>query len=169
MAVFLAGAVTGGVLVFALREPRERIVERIVAAVPASASAAPSAYTPEATRTPATATVIAPEPSASSAPAESAALPARVSDSLAAERALLDPARTALGRGDGESALDAVHKHETRFAAGKLAEEREAIAVQALVVLHRMDEARARATRFQQRYPGSVLAPSVAAALESSP
>jgi hypothetical protein len=62
-----------------------------------------------------------------------------------------------------------VNKHAARFPAGKLTEEREAIAVQALVVLHRTEEARARAARFQQRYPGSVLAPSVAAALETAP
>jgi hypothetical protein len=167
IAVFVAGAITGGVLVFALREPRVQVVERIVPAAAESASEAPIAYAPHATRT--TAPDV-PEPSASAATADDAgtAQP-RPSDSLAAERALLDPARTALGRGDGASALDAVHKHEARFASGKLAEEREAIAVQALVVLHRTDDARARAARFQQRYPGSVLAPSVAAALETAP
>ena len=170
VATFVAGAITGGLLVFALREPRVQVVERNVAAPVASASEAPIAYAPHATRAVAP---DVPEPSASAGPSErddaGAGAQARPSDSLAAERALLDPARTALGRGDGASALDAVHKHEARFANGKLAEEREAIAVQALVVLHRSDEARVRAARFQQRYPGSVLAPSVAAALETAP
>jgi hypothetical protein len=142
-----------------------QIVERVVPAPAetAVAPAGPSAYAPQATRAPA-----APEPSASAA-SPSPSPSAKPADSLAAERALLDPARTALGRGDGTSALDAVRKHEAQFASGKLAEEREAIAVQALVVLRRSEEARARAARFQQRYPGSVLAPSVAAALEAAP
>jgi hypothetical protein len=167
VAVFVAGALTGGLLVLTLREPRVQVVERAAPAPTSSASEAPIAFAPQATRT---AAPDVPEPSTSVAAADDAgAAQARPSDSLAAERALLDPARTALGRGDGASALDAVHKHEARFANGKLAEEREAIAVQALVVLHRADEARVRAARFQQRYPGSVLAPSVAAALETAP
>lgn len=168
LAIFVAGALTGGALVLALREPRVTVVERVPPAPPLESAPSQSVSAPRATRAPGSAT----EPSASAAPAppvESAGTAARRSDSLAAERALLDPARTALGRGDGASALEAVHEHEARFAAGKLAEEREAIAVQALVVLHRSDEARARAARFAQRYPGSVLAPSVAAALESAP
>jgi hypothetical protein len=162
IAVFVVGAVSGGLLVALLREPRVRVVERVVPAVAESAAAAPKPDVPAETAPLA-------EPSAGVVPAPSAGAPPRVSDSLAAERALLDPARTALGRGDGASALDAVRKHEARFAKGKLAEEREAIAVQALVIAHRTDEARARAARFQQRYPGSVLAPSVAAALEALP
>jgi hypothetical protein len=169
-AIFVAGGITGGVLVLALREPAVVIVERAAPtsiATPPLGAGATTAYAPQAARAPASA---APEPSSSAPAAVSSVVAAPTGvDSLAAERALLDPARTALGRGDGASALDAVHKHEARFASGKLAEEREAIAVQALVVLHRADEARARAARFQQRYPGSVLAPSVAAALETVP
>jgi hypothetical protein len=169
--VFVAGAITGGVLVFALREPRVQIVERVAPSTTTSASAteATTAYAPVATRVAATDDAEADASVAASDHEDAGTSQPKPTDSLAAERALLDPARTALGRGDGASALDAVHKHEARFANGKLAEEREAIAVQALVVLHRSDEARARAARFQQRYPGSVLAPSVAAALETAP
>ena len=169
IAVFVAGAIAGGVLVVALREPRVKIVERVVTAPVETTitSQTSSAYAPQATHPPALASA---EPSASAAPTSSAgASPPKGTDSLAAERALLDPARTALGRSDGASALGAVRKHESQFASGKLAEEREAIAVQALVISHRMDEARARAAEFQQRYPGSVLGPSVTAALESAP
>ena len=82
---------------------------------------------------------------------------------------MLDPARTALGRGDGASALLGVKKHEQRFPKGQLTEEREAIAVQALVALGRGDEARARGERFERTYPNSVLAPAVNAALDAIP
>jgi hypothetical protein len=83
---------------------------------------------------------------------------------LAAERALLDTARGALEREEGAAALAATSEHERRFPDGILAQEREAMAVRALAMLGRMDEARARADRFHARFPGSALIP----ALESS-
>lgn len=162
-AIFLLGGVVGAGLGLVWK-PRVELVERIVyvPAEPATVAAPRVIHEP----------VIAPsaEPSASaSVEPRASAGPARVgTDSLDAERTVLDPARTALGRRDGQSALDAARKHEARFPSGKLAEEREAIAVQALVLLHRGDEARTRALRFRQRYPGSVLAPAVDAALESA-
>lgn len=61
-----------------------------------------------------------------------------------------------------------MRKHETAFRSGALAEERETIAVQALVQGKRKEEARARGERFLVRYPGSVLAPTVKAALEAA-
>jgi hypothetical protein len=112
-----------------------------------------------------------PPPSASAstnAPASPSAATVRGADTVAEERAILDPARTALGRGDGASALDGVKRHEQKFPRGQLTEEREAIAVQALVVLHRGDEARARGGRFLAKYPNSVLAPAVKAALATA-
>jgi hypothetical protein len=53
-------------------------------------------------------------------------------------------------------ALAAAEEHRRRFPGGALAQEREVIAVSALVGLGRRDEARARATRFVEGYPGSV-------------
>ena len=78
-------------------------------------------------------------------------------------------ARTALARGDGEDALAAVARHEARYPSGALAEEREAIAIQGLLLVKRFDDARARGDRFHRRYPRSILAPAIDAALGSIP
>ncbi|WP_394835253.1 hypothetical protein LVJ94_53020 [Pendulispora rubella] len=102
-------------------------------------------------------------PSASS----TATLPS--SRQLAGERPLLDVARAALNRGEGEEALRATDRHKSRFPAGLLAEEREALSVQALLMLQRTDDAKRRATRFEQRYPRSVLLPAIRAAVASAP
>ena len=75
---------------------------------------------------------------------------------LAAERALVDRARTALSRGQTKDALDAVDAHATRFPRGRLSEEREALAIDALARSGRLDEATARAARFRTTYPNSV-------------
>jgi hypothetical protein len=67
--------------------------------------------------------------------------------SLFAERKLLDDARAALTAEEPERALALLTEHASRFARPQLAEEREAIAVQALASLGRYEEARARAAR----------------------
>lgn len=169
VAVYAAGALTGGLLVYASvasRTPSVPSGESAVSVV-SRPSELPTVFAPRATRAPE-----APAESASldagAAPTTTATVVPPAGDSLPRERALLDPARTALGRGDATSALEAVRRHEAQFAEGKLAEEREAIAVQALVLLHRGAEARARGLRFKQRYAGSVLAPAVDAALAAA-
>ena len=53
-------------------------------------------------------------------------------------------------------ALDIVGEHQERFPRGALAQEREALAVEALVRVGRRAEARRRAERFLQRHPDSV-------------
>jgi hypothetical protein len=95
--------------------------------------------------------------------------PATPDGQLAAERTLLDVARTALARGNGGDALAAAVRHEKRYPTGALTEEREAMAIQALVLLGRQDEARARGASFHQRFPGSVLAPALDSALGAIP
>ena len=60
---------------------------------------------------------------------------------------------------DGAAALAATRDHERRFPGGQLVQEREAMAVRALVLLGRVPEARARTDRFRARFPGSVLLP----------
>jgi hypothetical protein len=49
-----------------------------------------------------------------------------------------------------------------------MTEEREAIAIQALVKLGRKEDARARADRFRRRFPRSVLMVVVDAAIQSA-
>jgi hypothetical protein len=85
---------------------------------------------------------------------------------LAAERALLEIARTALVRGQYSAALEELTRHEAQFPSGTLAEDREALAVQALVGLGHAEEARSRAARFHASYPRSMMIPVVDAAIK---
>ena len=87
----------------------------------------------------------------------------------AIERGLLEVARSALARGDSASALASLDEHAKRFPQGTQVQEREALAVQALVRAGRTAEARARGDRFKKSYPASLYLPSVNAALESIP
>jgi hypothetical protein len=88
-----------------------------------------------------------------------------IDESLTRERALVETARSAVARGDGSAALQATSEHARTFPNGRLVEEREALAVQALVLAGRRDEARARAERFRQRYPNGLFLPVVDAAI----
>jgi outer membrane protein assembly factor BamD (BamD/ComL family) len=97
-------------------------------------------------------------PVATEAPA--ATQDARDAD-LAAERALVDRARSALARGDTGASLEAVAAHEARFPRGRLTEERELVAIQALVRRGESGAAKARADRFRKAHPKSVFVPAV--------
>jgi hypothetical protein len=77
--------------------------------------------------------------------------------------------RAALVGGDTAMGMDKLSRHTRQFPRGALAEEREALAVDALVATGRYQEARRRADAFRARYPGSLFAPSVAAALQAIP
>ena len=74
------------------------------------------------------------------------------------EGAVLLRARRALSRHEPEVALLACEEHAQTFAQGRLAPEREAIAIDALHALGRVDQARARAERFIARWPDSAYA-----------
>lgn len=125
------------------------------------------------TSTPAASVVneVAPVPPPPSAIAARAGprVPAPAPDQLEQERADLDQARTSLSQGDAVTALAAVARHERSFSHPQLAEEREAIAVQALVLEHSYDEARARAARFHTTWPNSLFAPAIDASVGSIP
>jgi hypothetical protein len=88
---------------------------------------------------------------------------------LAAESAVLDLARTAIARGEADHALAAVERHATAFPHGVLREEREALAVKALVLAGRGDDARARAAKFRAKYPESLFLAAIDSALRSLP
>ncbi|HUB07461.1 MAG TPA: tetratricopeptide repeat protein, partial [Myxococcales bacterium] len=75
---------------------------------------------------------------------------------LAAERTLLEIARTALTRGDAAGALAALARHSKVFPKGTLSEERESLRVQALLALGRRDDARAALRQFEAKYPNSL-------------
>jgi hypothetical protein len=94
---------------------------------------------------------------------------ASVESDLGAERALLDRARAAFAAGDPAATLAAVNAHAKRFPNGRLEEEREALAVKALVGAGRYDEAKARAARFRTRFPASFLSLTVDEAIGTIP
>lgn len=90
-----------------------------------------------------------------------------VPDVLAAERALLDRARTALMQGDMDQTLKLTSHHAHQFPHGQLAEEREGLAIRALAQKGELDAARARALQFRARYPHSIFLPALETALDS--
>jgi len=108
-----------------------------------------------------------------SAPARPLASPAAgegpSAKGLAAERALLDVARSALARGEAAEALAAADRHAREYPDGALAEEREAIAIKALVALGRRDEARARLRELERKHPNSLVLRAVKSAVEGTP
>lgn len=84
---------------------------------------------------------------------------------LRLEGDLLERGRIAMVRGDAEGALEAADEHATRFPAGNLAEEREALRIQALVAQDRAPEARAAFDAFRRIYPQSLVRPALEAAI----
>lgn len=147
----VGGAIGAGVTSY-VQKPQVVYIDR---------SSAPATTSPPVVVAPTSnASVVPPQPSAPSAP-PSAPPVARVEDTLARERALLDGARTSLVHGDASAALAAADRHAHDFPRGQMAEEREALAIQALAKLGRAGEATDRAADFRSRYPNSVLGPAV--------
>lgn len=107
-------------------------------------------------------------PLAVSQPAATA-MPSSDASSLKAERAVLDRVRESLSAGDTGEALRLVELHQRSFARPQLVEEREALAIQALVVGGRYDDARARAERFRRAFPNSLFLPAVQTSVDSIP
>lgn len=167
---FVLGAIAGaGAHAFVRRHdsPSPPIVTTVVVErqiqVPVYASAsvqAPATPPPEVA-----ASVTSVQPSAHPSAAATGAISGK-DTALAAERSLLEIARSALAHGDSASALDALGKHQAQFPKGQLSEEREALYVQALAMAGRMTEAKQRAERFEKIWPKSMLLPAVQAAVE---
>ena len=115
-------------------------------------------------------TIVPPNARPSSQPIASADEPVPERDTdLAAERALLVEARQAMSAGNSAGALDAVNRHASRFPAGRLGQEREVIAIRALVAAGRVGEARARAQRFKTNFPKSMALPAIDTLLGTNP
>jgi hypothetical protein len=140
---------------------RVRIVERIVPG--------PAAEIPVQPLPPPVAPVapIATPVHAPTALSASAARPSR--SPLAEERGGIEVARAALARGDGAAALEATRELARRFPDGVFAEEREALAIQALAVSGDSDGARRRAAAFRARYPDSLFRSAVRIAAGDAP
>jgi hypothetical protein len=100
-----------------------------------------------------------PPPAAEPLPAKTK--PARpeqsVADVYAMELRVLQPAQRAVARKDFTSALVAIAEHQRRFPSGRLAEEREALRVKALLGLGRSEDAQRAGAGFRKRFPRSAL------------
>jgi hypothetical protein len=132
--------------------PRVPEVATVAPSVPIASSApfmeAPSPEVPRAEE-PSSAAVatVAPHVAASAAPGST----------IKAEMALFAEARKALASDPGR-ALALAEEGHARFPRGVFGQEREALAISALVKLGRTDEAKARARAFVQRHPESPMA-----------
>ena len=162
-ALVAAGAVGGVGLHAALRPPRaERVGETQVVSIPV----------PTFVSVPKPQPIIVPEPLPTPArPAPARGPGKRHEDQrardreLAAERVLVEQARTALSRGEVRPALEALARHEHDYPQGQLVEEREALTILGLAALGKKDEAQARAAAFRTRFPRSILLRSINNAL----
>lgn len=161
LATFAIGAVTGALLVRRAPPPAPP-----AAPVPVHTIVIPSTVPP-----PIDSVIELPDPPTTAKPRPPPSVPSPELDAkgAAAERALLDAARVAIAQGEAERALEVVERHRQEYPRGSLAEEREALAVRALVKVGRHDEARARAARFEAAYPNSIALPAVKAAIGSIP
>jgi hypothetical protein len=121
-----------------------------------------------------------PAPPIAAPPPATVAPPVRASDrtaplagsrdrGLAAERKLIEMARTALARGQTDGALGTLHRHGRTFPKGQLAEERDSLLVQALVAKGDYAQARQKAARFRHDHPASLFLPVVDQAVRSIP
>ncbi len=138
-------------------------------AVPVAAPSAPvtldvvaASAPPRVVQSPTPAPVVRPAPSAHVVSANAA-------------RGNTDDEMTLLGRAqylatrEPSAALVLVQDHATRFPRGQQVEERERIAVNALVHAGRAQEARARGEAFLRRYPGSIYATPIRDQLRTLP
>jgi hypothetical protein len=160
--IWLIGGATGAALFGALHPQEVRVVyvERPVlsnAVVTPGAALTPSASA-SASIAPSSSALASPEKRAPAASVNSAS-------DLSRERALLDLARANAARGEPALVLKQTEQHRAQFPRGKLGEEREALAIRALLSLGRTAEARARAQAFHLAHPDSFLTPMIDSAL----
>lgn len=106
-----------------------------------------------------------PEVRMEEAPIQAPEEPPSMSESRRRERVLLRQAQSALVRSQPDDALSALARHRRRFPTSALAEERDALEVDALFAAGRAEDAAAAARRFITAYPGSVFASRVRRAL----
>jgi TolA-binding protein len=173
MATFLVGAAVGATVYGTVarlrpdpRPPSPAQDKAIVA--PPSATPAPAAFAPNSPTT------------VENTPGRVASAPntlhpsgepvAQTRDTgLAAERNLIEIARTALARSHIDGALATLRRHARQYPKGQLSEERDSLLVQALVAKGDYAQARERATRFRRQHPNSLFLPAVVQAVQSIP
>jgi hypothetical protein len=167
----VATLVVGGVIGSGVHEAYDRAIDRRAEHAKVAVVAPPAAPAPAPVAPPVV--VPTPEPPAPSALHLKATPvkpePRERDRSLAAERGLIEQARTALSREQGAAALAALERHARDFPQGELEEERESLRVHALVGLQQFDQARKIGARFQRRFPRSIFGAVVDEALKSIP
>jgi hypothetical protein len=167
VAAFIAGGALGGGSVYAImdaRPPPALPAPSVTVVARPAETASPTASAPLAPNLSARASAEPALPSAHRPPPPTTQ-PKTGDAQLAQERALMERARSALARGDSSEALRATGQHAKSFPRGRLSEEREALAIQALAAAGRRSEAEQRAASFERYYPNSVLGPAVKRAL----
>jgi hypothetical protein len=157
IALSFCGGIVLGETHARLSAPRAPAPVTLAASATTAATAAPMAVQAPATDEPTAIPVsklptIPPPPPSPVGTTVASAAPS----SLAAEQALIDTARSALSRGRAADALVATDDHARRFPRGRLAEEREILAIQALLLAGRRSDADARGERFHRTFPGSL-------------
>jgi hypothetical protein len=157
---FVVGGVSGAALHARLstRPPQVVFVDRVVPVAIPQPSPEPSA------------TIVASESPAPSAPrlARPSSSATRASQ-LIAEKVLLDEARAHLVQGEPSRAIERLERHRRAFLNPLLAEERDAMWVEALAQAGRPAEARAHADAFRRTYPSSLFLATVDSAIASIP
>ena len=163
--IWLLGGATGAALYGALRPQRVRVVyvDRRASSRPLLIKQ-PEAALATARPAPAVANAAAAHGALTLSAAASAVAPG---SELARERALLDLARASAAQGEPAQVLERVAQHARQFPHGHLTEEREALAIRALLTLGRVQEARDRAQAFRSAYPNSFLTPVIDSALSA--
>ena len=138
------------------------VVATVAPAQPLAPSAqplAPSAQSPAPSAVATTTASVALVPSQRPKDSGAESLPS----TLQRERELLDIGQAALARGRAAEALAAANEHSREFPRGRLVQEREVLAIQALRLAGRQSEAQARAALFRKSYPNSIYAGAVEA------
>lgn len=176
LAIFLMGVGAGAAGYHVVRRARERRAPALAHMTPAGCLETTRSTVPPPPPPPVPTPVSPPAASAFEArlrplPKANAAtaLAEPRDDALAAERRLLEMARTALALGQADRALAALKSHARQFPHCQLEEERSGLLIQALVAARKYDQARAAAARFNQRYPRSLFRPVVEQSLRSIP
>jgi len=93
----------------------------------------------------------------------------QASTSIADQLAMLEQARTALGRGDANRALQLLAMHVREYPTSTLSEEREALAVKSLARAGRLEEAKTRLAQFEAQFPGSLMLSTLKRAVGENP
>lgn len=165
--IWLMGGATGAALYGALRPQRVHVVYVDRPVIAPDLSAKLPGIAPVATALPTLATPPNAAVSHAASVPSSAASAAGPGSELARERALLDLARASAAKGEPAQVLERVAQHAQQFPHGHLTEEREALAIRALLALGRTQQARDRAQAFRTAYPNSFLTPVIDSALSA--